>query len=238
VTDLGAGRYESGYHNLRRMFDPREPCFHEVQRFWSLGYLAEAAAHSGRRREGRILLADLERQIGDLPCPAAEIGMFFANTVLAEDDDAESWYEAALIGPGCELPWHRARVQLNYGSWLRRHRRTRDSRTHLRAARQTFEILGTTAWAHRADLELRATGEKGWTPAVSAWDLLSPQEAQIAQLAAQGLSNKAISEQLFLSHRTVGSHLYRMFPKLGITSRAQLASALWASTEDPTSTRD
>ena len=91
-----------------------------------------------------------------------------------------------------------------------------------------------TAWAHRADLELRATGERGWTPAIGAWDLLSPQESQIAQLAAQGFSNKEISEQLFLSHRTVGSHLYRMFPKLGITSRAQLASALQASTHtDP-----
>ncbi len=234
VTDLGAGRYESAYGNLRRMFDPRESCFHDVQRFWSLSYLAEAAVHSGRRRECRILLTDLERMIGDRPCPAAEIGVFFANTVLAEDDTAQSWYEAALIGPGSELPWHRARVQLNYGSWLRRHRRTKDSRHHLRAARQTFDSLGATAWAHRADLELRATGEKGWTPAIGAWDLLSPQESQIAQLAAQGFSNKEISEQLFLSHRTVGSHLYRMFPKLGITSRAQLASALRASTDaDP-----
>jgi DNA-binding CsgD family transcriptional regulator len=238
VTDLGAGRYESAYGNLRRMFDPREPCFHEVQRFWSLSYLAEAAAHSGRRREGRMLLADLERLIGDLPCPAAEIAMFFANTVLAEDDKAESWYEAALIGPGSELPWHRARVQLNYGSWLRRHRRTRDSRAHLRAARQTFESLGATAFAHRADTELRATGEKGWAPAVNAWDLLSPQESQIAQLAAQGLSNKEISERLFLSHRTVGSHLYRMFPKLGVTSRAQLASALLASPEGTAAEQD
>ena len=69
---------------------------------------------------------------------------------------------------------------------------------------------------------------KGWTPAVGAWDLLSPQESQIANLAAQGLSNKEISERLFLSHRTVGSHLYRIFPKLGISSRAQLASALHA----------
>ncbi len=234
MTDLGAGRYESAYGNLRRMFDQREPCFHDVQRFWSLSYLAEAAVHCGRRRECRILLADLEREIGDRPCPAAEIGVFFANTVLADDDSAQSWYEAALIGPGSELPWHRARVQLNYGSWLRRHRRTKDSRDHLRAARQTFDALGVTAWAHRADLELRATGERGWTPAIGAWDLLSPQESQIAQLAAKGLSNKEISEQLFLSHRTVGSHLYRMFPKLGITSRAQLASALHVFTDtDP-----
>lgn len=226
VSDLGAGRYESAYGHLRRMWDPREPCFHHVQRFWSLGYLAEAAAHSGRRREGRLLLADIERLIGDRPCPAAEIGVFFANTVLAEDDTAQSWYEAALIGPGSDLPWHRARVQLNYGSWLRRHRRTRDSRPHLRSARQTFEALGATVWAGRADLELRATGEKGWSPVVRGWDLLSPQESQIVHLAAQGLSNKEIAEQLFLSHRTVGSHLYRIFPKLGISSRAQLASAV------------
>lgn len=229
VTDLGAGRYESAYGQLRRMWDPREPCFHHVQRFWSLGYLAEAAAHSGRRREGRLLLADIERLIGDRPCPAAEIGVFFANTVLADDDSAQSWYEAALIGPGSELPWHRARIQLNYGSWLRRHRRARESRPQLRTARQTFEALGASAWANRADVELRATGEKGWTPAIRGWDLLSPQESQIAQLAAQGLSNKEISEQLFLSHRTVGSHLYRIFPKLGISSRAQLAAVAAAA---------
>jgi DNA-binding NarL/FixJ family response regulator len=80
----------------------------------------------------------------------------------------------------------------------------------------------------RADQELRATGERGWQPTTSGREHLSPQEAQIAELAARGLSNREIGQRLFLSHRTVGSHLYRVFPKLGVTSRQQLAEVLGA----------
>jgi DNA-binding NarL/FixJ family response regulator len=86
--------------------------------------------------------------------------------------------------------------------------------------------LGAHSWAQRADNELRATGERGWRPASSPREQLSPQETQIAELAAQGLSNREIGQRLFLSHRTVSSHLYRIFPKLGVTSRNQLAIAL------------
>jgi DNA-binding NarL/FixJ family response regulator len=85
--------------------------------------------------------------------------------------------------------------------------------------------LGAHSWAQCADHELRATGERGWRPASSPREQLS-QETQIAELAAQGLSNREIGQRLFLSHRTVSSHLYRIFPKLGITSRNQLASGL------------
>ena len=84
-------------------------------------------------------------------------------------------------------------------------------------------------WAERARSELRATGESSDTYRPKAWALLSPQELQVAQLAGQGLSNREIAERLFLSHRTVGSHLYRIFPKLGVTHRAQLAAVLAAS---------
>jgi DNA-binding NarL/FixJ family response regulator len=101
-----------------------------------------------------------------------------------------------------------------------------ESRGPLRAARGTFDALGAKPWALRADHELRATGERGWAPAPNSLDELSPQEAQIAQLASHGLSNREIGQRLFLSHRTVGSHLYRIFPKLGITSRQQLAEVL------------
>ena len=96
----------------------------------------------------------------------------------------------------------------------------------LRAARGTFDALGARAWAERADQELRATGEGGWQPTTSPSELLSPQEAQIAQLAAGGLSNREIAQRLYLSHRAISSHLYRIFPKLGITSRAQLGAVL------------
>ena len=98
----------------------------------------------------------------------------------------------------------------------------------LRAARSGFDALGAAPWAARADQELRATGERGWQATSSRRDRLTPQEAQIAELAVRGLSNREIGQQLFLSHRTIGSHLYRIFPKLGITSRKQLADALSA----------
>ena len=86
--------------------------------------------------------------------------------------------------------------------------------------------MGAKPWALRADHELRATGERGWQPAADSRAQLSPQEAQIAALAAQGLSNRDIGQRLFLSHRTIASHLYRIFPKLGVTSRQQLAGVL------------
>ncbi|HVU92130.1 MAG TPA: LuxR C-terminal-related transcriptional regulator, partial [Jatrophihabitans sp.] len=146
--------------------------------------------------------------------------------VLADPDTAEAQFQDALAGAGRPFPWHRARLELAYGSWLRRQRRVLDSRAPLRAARGAFDALGAHAWARRADQELRATGERGWRPTANPREQLSPQETQIAELAAQGLSNREIGERLFLSHRTVSSHLYRLFPKLGVTSRGQLAGAL------------
>ena len=94
-------------------------------------------------------------------------------------------------------------------------------------AEALFEAaLVATRWSSRARLELRATGETIGGRSPDARDRLTPQELQIAGLAAEGLSNREIGERLFLSHRTIGSHLYRIFPKLGITARAQLRDAL------------
>jgi DNA-binding NarL/FixJ family response regulator len=104
--------------------------------------------------------------------------------------------------------------------------RAADSRAPLRAARDTFDALGAAPWAQRARDELRASGERSRQPAPRALDLLAPQELQIARLAAEGLSNREIGQQLYLSHRTISNHLYRIFPKLGITSRVELAAVV------------
>jgi DNA-binding CsgD family transcriptional regulator len=226
LTELSAARYEQAYEHLRRMFDPGDPAFQRVQQVWALGYLADAAVHIGRQDDGRALLATIERITGDDPSPAARIALEYSRAVLADDTAAEALFRSALDGGGRRLPWHRARAELAYGSWLRRHRRVVESRVPLRAARATFDALGARAWAEQADQELRATGEGGWQPTADPSELLSPQEAQIAQLAAQGLSNREIAQRLYLSHRTISSHLYRIFPKLGITSRAQLGAVL------------
>lgn len=132
-----------------------------------------------------------------------------------------------------------ARTQLLYGERLRRARATSEARSHLTAAFDTFRRLGATPWAHRAQQELRAAGHTG-TPAVPAAkpaEVLTPQQLQIAEMAATGLTTKQIGQRLYLSHRTVGTHLYQIFPKLGITSRAALRDVL-RGVESPSEAED
>ena len=146
--------------------------------------------------------------------------------MLAEGAEAETLYEAALGTDLTSWPFARARLQLAYGAWLRRQRRVTASRLPLRAAKATFDALGVPPWSERTDQELRAAGVTGLIRESATMDVLTPQELQIARMAASGLSNRDIGRQLYLSHRTVGAHLYRAFPKLGISSRGQLSEAL------------
>jgi DNA-binding CsgD family transcriptional regulator len=226
IAALGADRDAAAYDELRRVFDAADPAYQRAQQVWTLGYLADAAVRTDRRAEARSALAAVERIAGDSPAVGATINLEYARAVLADRSTAEPLFRAAVDGAARGLPWHRARAEFAYGSWLRRQRRVVESRAPLRAARAAFEAVGARTWAQHADRELRATGERGWQPTSSRRELLSPQETQIADLAAQGLSNREIGQRLFLSHRTVSSHLYRMFPKLGVTSRGQLAAAL------------
>jgi DNA-binding CsgD family transcriptional regulator len=117
-----------------------------------------------------------------------------------------------------------ARAHLLYGEWLRRERRRQDARTQLRIAYELLSTIGMDGFAARAGRELRATGETARKRSQCSSDELTPQEAQIARLAAEGLSNAAIAGQLFISRRTVEYHLHKIFAKLGISSRRQLAS--------------
>ena len=149
-----------------------------------------------------------------------------ARPLLSDDDSAEALFEAALGEQLESYPFLRARTLFSLGRWLRRQRRNADSRSPLRDAINLFDALGATRWSERARQELRATGEKIGPRTPDARDRLTAQELQIAELAAAGLSNREIGERLFLSHRTIGSHLYRIFPKLGITARAQLRAAI------------
>jgi DNA-binding NarL/FixJ family response regulator len=123
-------------------------------------------------------------------------------------------------------PFLRARVQLAYWGWLHRQRQNAASRAPLRAACEAFDALGVIPWSERARQQLRATGETSRPRTPEALDQLTPQELQIVQMAARGLSNREIGQMLYLSHRTVSSHLYRAFPKLGISSRTEIGSAL------------
>ena len=113
--------------------------------------------------------------------------------------------------------------------WLRRHRRIADSRTPLRNARDIFDALACASWSNRVRRELRASGESSPRRDPDARDQLTAQELQIAQLAADGLTNREIGQRLYLSHRTIATHLYRIFPKLDITARSELRDALTAT---------
>jgi DNA-binding CsgD family transcriptional regulator len=222
---LAAGRYPEAFDALVRIFNPADPSYHAVERSRGVMFLAEAAVRADQVAQARAIIADLERAALITPSPTLHVQLSYARAVLAEDD-TESLYLAALSQDLVRWPWARARIELAYGSWLRRQRRVAESRSVLRAAYATLSAIGATTWAEQARTELRAAGERTLVSREAEHEPLSPQEMQIARLAADGLSNREIAERLFLSHRTVGSHLYRIFPKLGITSRTQLATRL------------
>jgi DNA-binding NarL/FixJ family response regulator len=119
-----------------------------------------------------------------------------------------------------------ARAHLLYGEWLRRQRRSRDARDQLASAYQIFDSIGAAAFAERARIELRAAGGHARQRTIQTPDTLTAQEALIARLAAEGASNPAIAAQLFISRATVAYHLRKVFTKLGVSSRSQLAPAL------------
>jgi DNA-binding NarL/FixJ family response regulator len=113
---------------------------------------------------------------------------------------------------------------LVYGEWLRRRRRRTEARAHLEAAATVFDRIGAALWAERARGELAAVGgARGEKRGSGPLTLLTPQELQVVQLAAAGYTNKEIAAQLYLSPRTVGHHLYKAYPKLGVTARSELA---------------
>jgi DNA-binding CsgD family transcriptional regulator len=226
---LGTGQYQEAYEALRRIFDPADPSFHLADRYHGVMFLAEAAVHAGRADEVGPVMAGLEAEAAVTPAPTLHRQLSYARAVLAGDDEAEKLFTEALRADLTRWPWLRARLELAYGRWLRRQRRIAQARPPLRSAQITFDLIGAGAWAEQARSELRAAGERTLAQPLSAQDALSAQELQIARLAAEGLSNREIGERLFLSPRTVGSHLYRIFPKLEVSSRAQLAARLGRS---------
>ncbi|MEV4355121.1 AAA family ATPase [Nonomuraea sp. NPDC049625] len=226
LAALGEGRYADAFDHLRRMHDPADPAFHLALRCFSLAELADAAVHSGQGRAVAGIIEELEAVALTTPSPSLHADLRCARAVLADEAAAEPFFDAALGADLRRWPFVRARVQLAYGEWLRRQRRTAESRAPLRTARETFDALGVIPWSERARQELRASGESSRGRSSEARDVLTAQELQIAQMAADGLTNREIGEKLYLSHRTVSSHLYRIFPKLGVTSRSALSSAL------------
>jgi DNA-binding CsgD family transcriptional regulator len=237
IGALGVGRHTEAYETLARIFDAGDHAHHPHLQAWALTDMIEAALHSGHRDDASELWGKLSAEAAVSGSPLMKIGLLITAPQLAGDDSAGPLFKAAVQADLTAWPLHRARLMLAHGSWLRRRHRVAESRVPLRAARDSLDALGALPWAERARQELTAAGERSLPRAIGALDVLSPQELLIAQLAADGLSNREIGQKLYLSHRTVGSHLYRIFPKLGVASRAELAAAV-APTRAPAPARE
>jgi DNA-binding CsgD family transcriptional regulator len=200
---------------------------------WVVLDLVEAAVRSGRIDQARAHVAAAQQAGLHRIGPRIALMITGAAALTADDDEAGALFEAALSVPdAARWPWAHARVQFAYGQWLRRTHDTTFARVHLRLALETFDRLGAEGFAQRTREELRAAGVAyAVHPDIPA-SPLTAQERQIADLAATGLTNKQIAERLFLSHRTVGSHLHRLYPKLGVASRTALRAALDAIARD------
>jgi DNA-binding CsgD family transcriptional regulator len=197
---------------------------------WALGELIEAATRTGNAEQARDALARLAGQTEASGADWALGVLAHSRALLSEGEAAEGWYREAIDRLGrTRLRPPLARAYLLYGEWLRRENRRGDARAQLRAAHELFEAIGIEAFAERARGELPATGERVRKRTAETRDELTPQERQIARLARDGLSNPEIGAQLFLSPRTVEWHLRKVFPKLGIRSRRELADALPSS---------
>ncbi|MEV0187013.1 AAA family ATPase [Kitasatospora purpeofusca] len=225
LAHLGAGDAAAALAHLDAA--DRHPGGPPVLHALVLPELVEAAARAGTARPGAV--ERLGRWADQCGGPAALALAARCRALTADDEEAEEFFLAAAAhgeraGGGLEL----ARTRLLHGEWLRRRRRRSDARRVLREALEGFEKAGARPWAERARAELRGTGEVIDATSATGVPLgrLTPQEREVVRLAAAGRSNREIAAQLFLSPRTVGHHLYRAFPKLGVASRDQLAAAL------------
>jgi DNA-binding CsgD family transcriptional regulator len=222
LLDLGRGRWTDALARLESI---------SAARMGLAGGLAmrsvpdriEAAVRAGRPEAARSALPVLEDWAATVHAPWVWPRVASCRALLASGSQATRHFEEAVsLGPAA-LPFDLARIHLLYGEHLRRERRRTDSRFHFRAALEAFERLGAEPWSERARAELRASGETARRRDPSTIAQLTPQELQIARFVAEGMSNKEVAAQLFLSPRTIDSHLRNVFSKLSISSRTQLA---------------
>ena len=225
LAALAQGNYVTAYAQLSHLFAADGTPLHHHFSYLAVADLAAAAARAERHLEARTLLERALARVATEPGPRLEQLAARARGLLAEPAGAEPHFAAPLAGTaGDAWPFERAQLQLDYGEWLRRQRRINDAKPVLGAALETFSRLGAAPWTRRAEAELRACGVTAQTPqaAPDALEELTAQQREIVILAGRGLTNSEIADRLFLSPRTVASHLYRSYPKLGIAGRHQL----------------
>jgi DNA-binding CsgD family transcriptional regulator len=227
LSAIGKGDFEDAYRHATALGPAGTLPSYTPHALWVAFDLVEAAIRTGRHAEAAAHVAAMAGAGIAAISPRLAVLHYGASAITAPESHASDAFGRALSVPDAtRWPFDLARVQLAYGEHLRRGRALAESRTHLAAALETFDRLGARPWADRAAGELRATGQTRPRTCNQVRLALTPQEQEIAMLAAAGLTNKQIGQRLFLSHKTIGNHLFRIFPKLGITSRAALRDAL------------
>ena len=221
LMELTAGRPAEAAGRLLALTAPGRPDIHPVIAFEAMPDAIEAGIRAGRPEEAAQRLETLHRWVAAVPTQARQ-ALLARCAALVEARDPDEAFTQAVGSAAALPPLQRGRTELLYGEWLRRERRRVNARIHLRAALEVFRGLGAVPWAERAEAELRATGETARKRDPSAVEQLTPQELQVAGLVTEGLTNKEIAAQLFLSPRTVDYHLRKVFTKLGIASRTEL----------------
>ncbi|MEH1058355.1 LuxR C-terminal-related transcriptional regulator [Micromonospora sp. CPCC 206171] len=226
LAALGRGQPDEAFRHANAVSPAGTLASHLPYAMWAILDLVDAATLAGRHREAAAHAAAAEgarlREIS----PRLALIAIGSSAIAAPDDRKRDLFEEALAVPGADRhPFEFARITLHHGEYLRRSKAVEEAREPLAAARRIFQRLRAEPWSRRAGREIRAAGGSAGTQPAERVEL-TEQQREIAQLAATGLTNKQIGERLFLSSRTVGTHLYQIFPKLGVTSRAELRDAL------------
>jgi ATP/maltotriose-dependent transcriptional regulator MalT len=227
LAALGRGDFEEAFQQFSRISPPGVLASHVQHALPVLMDLVDAAVRTGRHAEAAAHVAAMEEANVAALSSRLALTAGAAAAMAAPDDGGLELFRATLGLPGIERwQFDLARVRLAYGERLRRSRALTDARVQLNDALAIFERLGARPWVERTTAELRASGQTKPHAGDNVLDRLTPQEYEIVTLAASGLTNRQIAERLFLSHRTVGGHLHRAFPKLGVATRGALRDAL------------
>jgi DNA-binding CsgD family transcriptional regulator/tetratricopeptide (TPR) repeat protein len=221
MLELTLGRPSEATDRLLMVSDSGRAESNPLTGLWSIPDLIEAAARSGRLDETVDRFDRYTDWVQQAPT-ATRLSLLARCRGLAGEGDVPKQFDISLAAGAALSPFEHARTELLYGEWLRRGRKRREARGHLRRSADLFRQVGAPPWEERAEAELRATGETARKRDPSTLDQLTPQELQIAGRVADGMTNREIAAQLYLSPRTIDYHLRKVFSKLGIASRTEL----------------
>jgi DNA-binding CsgD family transcriptional regulator len=218
-----AGDFDSAFRHFRMLFGEDGTPLHYFLSPRSVADLAAAAQRMDRQKEAAHIVEAVRAALGPQPTTRMTLLLHHAAALTGDPKDAEHHFRLATVNPaGDQWPLARAQARLHYAQWLRRRRRPLDARPILTAALESFTRVGASGLAEEARVELRASGVATAPAQADPLAELTAQQREIVRLAAGGLRNREIAQQLMLSPRTVSSHLYNVYPKLGVSSRNQL----------------